>query len=82
MEYLGKKKGKKNTGVLTTRDQTGWPKKTTAAHDSNIVRIMKETFKTTVSDLTNNFHNPPFKEDLEKETETQADRSSMVEAES
>lgn len=49
-------KKKETTGVLSNRRPTGRPRKTTVVDDRNIVRAVKKTPKTSVSDITNDLH--------------------------
>jgi hypothetical protein len=46
-------KKKETIGVLSNRRRTGRPRKTTVVDDRNIVRAVKTTPKTSVSDITN-----------------------------
>lgn len=49
-------KKKETTGVLSNRRPTGRPRKTTVVDDRNIVRAVKKTPKTSVSDISNDLH--------------------------
>jgi len=49
-------KKKETTEVQSNRRRTGRPRKTTVADDRSIVRAVKKTPKTSVSDITNDLH--------------------------
>lgn len=54
-------KNKDTTGVLN-RHEAGRPRETSADDDRNMVRAVKKTPKTTVSDFTNNLHGTEVKD--------------------